>query len=68
MTYETRVFDPANYLHTEEDILHYLQAAMEGNDPGHIASALGDAVRIQGHERNRPDSRRREAGAAPRAF
>lgn len=45
---ETRPFDPANYLETEEDILYYLEAAMEGNDAKHIASALGDVARSQG--------------------
>lgn len=45
---KTRPFDPANYLHTEEDILYYLEAAMEGNDPKHIASALGDVARSRG--------------------
>ena len=45
---ETRPFDPANYLETEEDILYYLEAAMEGNDPKHIASALGDVARSMG--------------------
>lgn len=45
---ETRPFDAANYLQTEEDILYYLEAAMEGNDPKHIASALGDVARSQG--------------------
>lgn len=45
---ETRPFDAANYLETEEDILYYLEAAMEGNDPGHIASALGDVARSKG--------------------
>ena len=45
---ETRPFDPASYLQTEEDILYFLEAAMEGNDPKHIASALGDVARSQG--------------------
>ena len=45
---ETRPFDPAGYLETEEDILYYLEAAMEGNDPKHIASALGDVARSKG--------------------
>ena len=43
-----RPFDPAEHLQTEEDILYYLEAAMEGNDPKHIASALGDVARSQG--------------------
>jgi probable addiction module antidote protein len=41
-------FDPATHLETEEDILYYLEAAMEGNDPKHIASALGDVARSKG--------------------
>lgn len=41
-------FDPAEHLESEEDILHYLEAAMEGNDPKHIASALGDVARSKG--------------------
>jgi probable addiction module antidote protein len=41
-------FDPAEDLETEEDILHYLDAAMEGNDPKHFASALGDVARSKG--------------------
>lgn len=45
---ETRPFDPASYLETEDDILYYLEAAMEGNDPRHIASALGDVARSKG--------------------
>lgn len=45
---ETRPFDAANYLETEEDILYYLDAAMEGNDAKHIASALGDVARSKG--------------------
>lgn len=41
-------FDPAEHLQTEEDILYYLEAAMEGNDPKHIAIALGDVARAKG--------------------
>jgi probable addiction module antidote protein len=41
-------FDPARHLQTEEDILYYLDAAMEGNDPKHIAGALGDVARSKG--------------------
>ena len=43
-----RPFDAARYLETEEDILYYLEDAMEGNDPKHIARALGDVARSQG--------------------
>jgi probable addiction module antidote protein len=45
---ELRPFDPANYLTSEEDILYFLEAAMEGSDPKHIASALGVVARSQG--------------------
>ena len=48
MAIELVAFDPANYLETEEDILYHLEAAMEGNDPKHIASALGDVARSKG--------------------
>lgn len=41
-------FDPAEHLETEEDIFYYLEAAMEGNDPKHIASALGHVARSKG--------------------
>ena len=41
-------FDPAEHIETIDDIVHYLEAAMEGNDPRHIASALGDIARSQG--------------------
>ena len=45
---DLRPFDAARYLETEEDILYYLEDAMEGNDPKHIARALGDVARSQG--------------------
>ena len=41
-------FDPAKHIETEDDILYYLEAAMEGNDARHIASALGDVARSKG--------------------
>jgi probable addiction module antidote protein len=48
MVLQVYPFDPANHLETEEDILYYLEAAMEGNDPKHIAAALGDVARSKG--------------------
>ncbi|OHD03854.1 MAG: putative addiction module antidote protein [Sphingopyxis sp. RIFCSPHIGHO2_01_FULL_65_24] len=48
MALKTTPFDPAEYIETAEDILFYLEAAMEGNDPKHIASALGDVARSKG--------------------
>jgi probable addiction module antidote protein len=40
--------DPAKYLETEDDILFYLDAAMDGGDARHIARALGDVARSKG--------------------
>lgn len=48
MVLKVTQFDPASHLETEEDILYYLEAAMEGNDAKHIASALGDVARSKG--------------------
>jgi probable addiction module antidote protein len=48
MALKTTPFDPANYLETEEDIIAYLDASMEGGDTGHIARALGDVARSKG--------------------
>jgi probable addiction module antidote protein len=45
---EIRPFDPADYLKSEEDVLYFLEAAMEGNDPKHIARALGVVARSKG--------------------
>ncbi len=41
-------YDSADLIETEEDILMYLEIAMEGNDPKHIARALGTAARSKG--------------------
>ena len=41
-------FDPADHLQSEEDILYFLEAAMEGNDHAHIARALGVVARSKG--------------------
>ena len=48
MAIELLPFDPAEHIETEEDILYYLEAAMEGNDARHIARALGDVARSKG--------------------
>lgn len=48
MGLKTTRFDPADYIETAEDIRFYLEAAMEGNNPKHIASAIGDVARSKG--------------------
>ena len=41
-------FDPAEYLHDEEDIAAYLTAILDENDPALLAAALGDVARARG--------------------
>ncbi|MGO4686253.1 addiction module antidote protein [Hyphomicrobium sp. 2TAF46] len=44
---KTKPFDPANYLDSEATIAAYLEAAAEGGDAAHFASALGDVARAR---------------------
>jgi len=44
----TRPYDTAEYLDTEEDMAHYLEAALEDGDPKLVAAALGDIARAHG--------------------
>jgi probable addiction module antidote protein len=41
-------YDSADLIETEEDVLAYLEIAMEGNNPKHIARALGTIARSKG--------------------
>lgn len=44
----SRPFDAAAYLETEDDVILFLDAAMEGGDVAHIAKALGIVARSKG--------------------
>jgi probable addiction module antidote protein len=44
----TRLWDPARYLESAEDIVAYLDAALEEDDPALLAAALGDVARARG--------------------
>ena len=44
----TKPWDPADHLHTEEDMAAYLEAALEAGDPNLVAAALGDIARAKG--------------------
>ena len=44
----TRPWDPAEHLNTQEDIVAYLEAALEDEDSQLIASVLGDIARSKG--------------------
>lgn len=45
---KTRLWDPVRYLKSEEDIVAYLEAALEDGDPSLVAAALGDIARARG--------------------
>lgn len=44
----TTPWDPAEHLNSEEDMVAYLEAALEDGDPSLIAAALGDIARAKG--------------------
>jgi probable addiction module antidote protein len=45
---KTRPYDSAEYLDTPEAIAEYLTDALEDDDPGFIAKAIGTAARARG--------------------
>jgi probable addiction module antidote protein len=45
---ETRSWDAAEHLETEEDMAVYLDAALEDGDPALVVAALGDIARAKG--------------------
>lgn len=47
MTQDLKTFDAAEFLDTEEDIHHYLDACLETGDPRLVAAALGDIARAR---------------------
>lgn len=53
---DTRIWDPAEHLETDEDILAYLDAALEEGDPALIAAVLGDIARAKGMSQIARDS------------
>jgi len=44
----TKPFDAADYLKTTDDMVAYLEAALEEDDPRVVAAALGDIARAKG--------------------
>lgn len=44
----TTPWDPADHLHTEEDMAAYLEAALDEGDAAVIAAVLGDIARAKG--------------------
>jgi probable addiction module antidote protein len=45
---ETRAWDAAEHLETEENMASYLEAALEEGDASLVAAALGDIARAKG--------------------
>ena len=45
---QTTLWDPVEHFNNEEDIVAYLEAALEENDTALISAALGDIARAKG--------------------
>jgi len=41
-------WDPARYINSKEDVVAYLEAALEENDPDFLLSVFGDIARSKG--------------------
>ena len=44
----TKKWDAADHLKTDEDMVAYLEAALDESDPALVAAALGDIARAKG--------------------
>lgn len=45
---KAQAYDAAEFLETDEDIVAYLNAALEDGDPSLVSAALGDIARARG--------------------
>jgi len=45
---KTRTWDPLSYLESDEDMVGYLEAALDEGDASLFAAALGDVARARG--------------------
>ena len=48
MTEEQTIFDPADHLNSDQAIADFMCDALETNDPGYVAHALGVVARAKG--------------------
>lgn len=48
MIKQAMAYDAAEFLETDEDIVAYLNAALEDGDPALVSAALGDIARARG--------------------
>ncbi|MEC8847301.1 MAG: hypothetical protein VXW81_09355 [Pseudomonadota bacterium] len=53
MTDSTTPFDAAPYVTTAEAAAAFITAALDTDNAGHVAEALGVVARAQGHDRGR---------------
>ena len=59
----TRPWDAADYLKTEEDIVAYVDAALDDGDPALIVAVLGDVARAR--DPRRPGGSSRTSALCP---
>lgn len=45
---ESTIFDVSDYLESEQDVMSYLNAALESGDSALLSAALGDIARSKG--------------------
>ena len=45
---KTTVWDMAEHINSKEDVLNYLEAALEENDPDFLLEVIGDIARSKG--------------------
>jgi len=47
-TMKTSVYDPAEYIETKEDVIAFLEGALEENDPEFLLETIGHIARSKG--------------------
>ena len=55
---KTTVWDPAEYLETDEQIIAYLEDIFKSGDPDLIVTAIGDVARARGMAKIANDTKR----------
>jgi len=55
---KTTVWDPADYLETEEQVIAYLEDIFQSGDPNLIITAIGDVARARGMSKIADDTNR----------
>jgi probable addiction module antidote protein len=45
---KTNVYDPAEYIETKEDVISFLEGALEENDPEFLLETIGHIARSKG--------------------